>query len=77
MNDVSALRWTRELEKIQTRKKNAVRENALRENALVNDDLTNVRSYAGMDPRMTRMASAMIWSMIEWLIMTDALRIVL
>ena len=50
----------RDLEKIQTRKKHAPRENALRENALVNDDLTNVRSNAGMDPRMTRMASAMI-----------------
>ena len=50
----------RDLEKIQTRKKHAPRENALRENALVNDDLTNVRSNAGMDPGMTRMASAMI-----------------
>ena len=40
--------------------KNAPRENALRENALVNDDLKKVRSYAWMDPRMTRMASAMI-----------------
>ena len=50
----------RDLEKIQTRKKHAPRENVLRENALVNDDLTNVRSYVGMDLRMTRMASAMI-----------------
>ena len=50
----------RDLEKIQTRKKHAPREKVLRENALVNDDLTNVRSYVGMDPRMTRMASAMI-----------------